>query len=340
MIWIYFFCAIGLLWSALLMWSWLKELFCFAYYKLMGSRMDFRRLSTAVITGASDGIGKAYAFELARLGLKRLVLISRSEEKLQNVAKELSEKYPKVDSRIMVIDFDQTDVYGRIEKELSVFEDIDVLVNNVGANINAQTDFHQIKRENIFKMVNINILPVLMLSQMVIKQMISKNRKGVIINVSSANAELPPFNPMYAPSKIFVNQLSWSLRMQYQKLGFTIQEVEPMLVRTKMARFVKGFFVPTPEEYVRDAIQTLGHYGRTFGTFRHMAIGNLLKSLPFFFVNSYNEFLKTKFRKAAEKKQGQGQNKTNDNIAITMLSTNRIQPINSENGMILKQINS
>nr|KAF6433585.1 hydroxysteroid 17-beta dehydrogenase 3 [Molossus molossus] len=83
----------------------------------------------AVITGAGDGIGKAYSFELARQGLN-VVLISRTLEKLQAVAMEI-ESTTGSSVRIIQADFTKDDIYGYIEEKLKGLE-IGILVNNVG----------------------------------------------------------------------------------------------------------------------------------------------------------------------------------------------------------------
>ncbi|TSK13367.1 Very-long-chain 3-oxoacyl-CoA reductase-A [Bagarius yarrelli] len=83
----------------------------------------------AVVTGATDGIGKSYAEELARRGFS-IMLISRSQEKLDDVAKSLESLY-NVETRTVAVDFGQLDIYPKIDAALAGLE-IGVLVNNVG----------------------------------------------------------------------------------------------------------------------------------------------------------------------------------------------------------------
>ena len=86
--------------------------------------------SWAVVTGCTDGIGKAYAEHLAKRGLN-IVLISRTLEKLQEQAKFITDKY-KVETKVIAVDFtEQTSIYTTIRNELGDL-DIGVLVNNVG----------------------------------------------------------------------------------------------------------------------------------------------------------------------------------------------------------------
>ncbi|MEJ1278472.1 hydroxysteroid (17-beta) dehydrogenase 12 [Cricetulus griseus] len=83
----------------------------------------------AVVTGGTDGIGKSYAEELAKRGMK-IVLISRSQDKLDQVSSEIKEKF-KVETRTIAVDFTLDDIYDKIKTGLAGLE-IGVLVNNVG----------------------------------------------------------------------------------------------------------------------------------------------------------------------------------------------------------------
>ncbi|KAA0723617.1 Very-long-chain 3-oxoacyl-CoA reductase-B [Triplophysa tibetana] len=85
--------------------------------------------SSIVVTGATDGIGKAYAEELARRGFA-IVLISRTQEKLDEVSKAIESKF-NVETKTISADFGCTDIYPKIESGLAGLE-IGVLVNNVG----------------------------------------------------------------------------------------------------------------------------------------------------------------------------------------------------------------
>merc|ERR1719382_728797 len=79
----------------------------YAFFFRKGMRLS-RYGEWAVVTGATDGIGKAYAFELAKKGLS-VLLLSRTPEKLQEVQKEIREKYPKVQVEVLPIDFGKFD---------------------------------------------------------------------------------------------------------------------------------------------------------------------------------------------------------------------------------------
>ncbi|KAJ8951942.1 hypothetical protein NQ318_013609 [Aromia moschata] len=119
--------------------SWLHLLrffFRFFYDNFIATKLHINAVNLretgkwAVVTGATDGIGKAYAELLAKKGLK-IVLISRTQSKLDDVAKEIEQKY-NVETKTIAANFTNTTViYSEIDKQLTGL-DIGVLVNNVG----------------------------------------------------------------------------------------------------------------------------------------------------------------------------------------------------------------
>ncbi|CAH8612783.1 unnamed protein product [Schistosoma bovis] len=93
----------------------------------------------AIVTGATDGIGKVYAEELANDGLK-IMLISRNEEKLLSIADEIGRNY-HVETRIVTADFTSTDVYQRIQEAIDQLSSIACLVNNILYVIHKMVDY-------------------------------------------------------------------------------------------------------------------------------------------------------------------------------------------------------
>lgn len=97
----------------------------------------------AVVTGASDGIGRALAIALARRGL-RLVLIARSADKLAAVRDEIARAAPRADVVVHVADFARTDIYEGIAAALAG-KDVSLLVNNVGVSYNYAMYFEELR---------------------------------------------------------------------------------------------------------------------------------------------------------------------------------------------------
>ncbi|RMC00290.1 hypothetical protein DUI87_22897 [Hirundo rustica rustica] len=252
-------------------------------------------LHCAVVTGATDGIGKAYAEELARRGMK-VVLISRSKEKLDQVSTEIREKY-KVETKVIVADFgEREDIYNGIKAGLEGLE-IGVLVNNVGMSYGYPEYFIDIPEleKTIDKMVNINIMSVCKMTRLVLPGMLERS-KGIILNIASASGMCPtPLLTLYSATKAFVDYFSRGLHAEYKSKGIIVQEFErrmkeeqelfvydygvpvetdksvlPYYVATKMSKIRKPTLdKPSPETYVRAALGTVGLQSQTNGYLPH-----------------------------------------------------------------------
>uniref|UniRef100_A0A6I8RBQ3 3-ketoacyl-CoA reductase n=1 Tax=Xenopus tropicalis TaxID=8364 RepID=A0A6I8RBQ3_XENTR len=239
-----------------------------------GAQVGPRIGKWAVVTGATDGIGKAYAEELAKRGMN-IVLISRSPEKLEEVAKQIKEKF-KVETKIIAADFGKpTEIYGRIESGLRDLE-IGVLVNNVGVSYEHPEYFLEIPdlENTLDKMININITSV---SQHVVLP----QGRGVILNISSASGMYPvPLLTVYSATKAFVDFFSRGLQAEYRSKGVTVQSVLPFYVATKLAKIRKPTWdKPSPETYVQSALNTVGLQTQTNGYLPHAIMGWISTSL-------------------------------------------------------------
>jgi len=223
----------------------------------------------AVITGSTDGIGKAYAFELAKRGFN-LVLVSRNDEKLKATAKEIS--YP-VEVKTIAFDFTNTDVTiyeDKLIKHLQGIE-IGILVNNVGCSYDypERLDLVAGGLPRLRDVCITNTLPIVLLSAFVLKQM-AERKSGILIIIASAAAFQHVYNwGAYSASKKFVVWLSQILCKEYMGTGVTIQTVCPMMVATKMSRLRQSLMVPSAEVFARDALNTVGHISETSGYFWH-----------------------------------------------------------------------
>ncbi|XP_048829303.1 very-long-chain 3-oxoacyl-CoA reductase-A isoform X3 [Brienomyrus brachyistius] len=226
-----------------------------------------------VVTGATDGIGKAYAKELARRGFA-LVLISRSQEKLDDVSKSLEYLY-NVETKTISVDFGSLDVYRTIESGLAGLE-IGVLVNNVGISYSYPEFFLNIQHLESFinTMINVNVSSVCQMTRLVLPGMVERSR-GVVLNISSASGMYPiPLLTVYSATKAFVDFFSRGLHAEYKNRGIIVQSVLPFFVATKMTKIRKPTLdKPTPERYVAAELSTVGLQNQTNGYFPHAIMG-------------------------------------------------------------------
>ncbi|XP_040272737.1 very-long-chain 3-oxoacyl-CoA reductase-like [Bufo bufo] len=220
----------------------------------------------AVVTGATDGIGKAYAMELAMRGFD-VVLISRNVEKLQKVAQEI-EKQSSQKTKIIQVDFmGGSEIYSKVEKALKDL-DIGILVNNVG-----MTYHRELKR--FLEVPDINKMTRIVLPRMVLR------KKGLIINISSGAGARPyPMSTMYGATKAFMDFFSRSLHYEYRSDGITVQSVMPLYVSTNMTHNMRtNILVKTSDDYAREALNTVGYSHRTNGCLSHCLQSYILDHL-------------------------------------------------------------
>ncbi|NXS56806.1 HSDL1 protein, partial [Brachypteracias leptosomus] len=251
----------------------------------LGSQMDLVKQygKWAVVTGSTDGIGKAYAEELAKRGVN-IILISRNKEKLEAVSSSISETY-KVETDFILADFSKgCEVYPAIKEALKDRE-IGILVNNVGMFYSYPEYFTNLSEDILWDVINVNIASATMMTYIVLPGMVEK-RRGAIVNVSSASCCQPsPMLTIYGASKTYLDYFSRALHYEYASKGIFIQSLIPFVISTKMVVFSstaskKSFFFPSAEEYASHAVSTLGLSTRTTGYWKHAIQFMLGKRLP------------------------------------------------------------
>jgi 17beta-estradiol 17-dehydrogenase / very-long-chain 3-oxoacyl-CoA reductase len=242
----------------------------------------------AVITGATDGIGKAYAIALAKQGLS-IVLISRTEAKLKAVEEEIRAKgYQGVQVKTVVCDYSKFDSKSRaaVKSSLEGLE-IGLLINNVGVSYRYPLYFHELSDEEVQTLLTMNIDSTVWMTRMVLPGMIER-KKGAIVNISSASALFTlPLLAEYSGAKSFVEKFSRALNAEYRSKGITCQCQAPFYVATKLAKLRKSLTVPSPTEFVDMAIKWIGYPDALVQPFwMHAVQGWVMQRIPDFVLAS------------------------------------------------------
>lgn len=218
----------------------------------------------AVVTGATDGIGKAICLELARKGMN-ILLISRTEEKLVQTEKEIEiATAGSVKTAHVAIDYSKFDIAAKdkVKKALIALPDVGILVNNVGQSYEFPQFFNELSTDDIEGMINLNIASTTWMTHIVLPIMLER-KKGLIINIGSVAGVRPtPLLSLYSASKSFVEIFGRSLDAEYRSKGIMVQTHTPAFITTKLSKVRKSsLFVPTPTKYAQDVVNSLGKGG-------------------------------------------------------------------------------
>ncbi|MCZ4611235.1 SDR family oxidoreductase [Streptomyces sp. Lzd4kr] len=180
-------------------------------------------LKTALITGASSGIGAVYADRLARRG-HDLILVARNREKLEAVAERIRRQTGRsVD--VLTADLGRPEDLRRVEQVLRSNEDISVLVNNAG--FGAVAPLVDSDVDSMDSMIALNATALTRLTYAFAPGAVSRGG-GTVINIGSIVAVVPELlNGVYGASKAFVLALSQSLRHELGEKGLRVQVVLP-----------------------------------------------------------------------------------------------------------------
>ena len=186
---------------------------------------------TALVTGATSGIGKATAQILAKNNYK-IILCGRREDRLNDLKKELSEF-----TEVHTLCFDVRDkkaVFESINSIPEAFATIDVLINNAG-NAHGLDPIQNGDLDDWDAMIDINVKGLLYVSKAIIPQMIER-KSGHIINIGSiAGKEVYPNGNVYCASKHAVDALNQAMRMDLNPYGIRVGAINPGAVETEFS---------------------------------------------------------------------------------------------------------
>lgn len=220
----------------------------------------------ALITGASSGLGKEYARQLAP-DCQAMVLVARREELMKELVGELAEISPQTEVHCVPTDLTRADQREELFKMLQAMVLLpDLVVNNAG--MGDYGAFHSADWAKLDAMLQVNIGALTHLCHGLLPHMVAQGR-GAIINVSSLASTLPiPDFAVYAASKAYVSSFSEALRIELQEFGIPVLAVCPGPVHTGFGKVAmrdgdsdmvpsrEGFYVEK-EQVVTESILAL-----------------------------------------------------------------------------------
>ena len=219
----------------------------------------------ALITGASAGIGREFARQLAGRA-RSMILVARRDERLIELADHLKREHPKLIVHVRKVDLGDL---GHLQAFLESLDrdqlEVDLLINNAG--LGDSGPFAQSDPDRNKEMTLLNVATLTLITRHLLPPMIAKHR-GAILNVSSSAGFLPiPLSAVYAATKAYVTSFSEALRAELYGTGVSVCALCPGPVVTEFQQVAKRkgmkpdigpqFLVVTVEQVVRDAIVAL-----------------------------------------------------------------------------------
>jgi short-subunit dehydrogenase len=208
-----------------------------------------RNFGTALITGASSGIGAVYANRLARRGYD-LILVARNKERLDELASKLASDTGR-DVRAIAADLRREADLAKIESVLKEYDAISMLVNNAG--VGATGPLLKSNVEKMSEMVSLNVTALMRLTYAAVPGFVAR-RRGTVINISSIVGVAPEIlNGVYGGTKAFVLAFSQSLKSELKDTGVTVQAVLPGATSTEFWEIAGTPLSNLPSEIVMSA---------------------------------------------------------------------------------------
>jgi short-subunit dehydrogenase len=216
----------------------------------------------ALITGASAGIGREFARQLAGRA-RSMILVARRDEKLMELADRLQREHPKLVVHVRKVDLADL---GQLRAFLESLDrdklEVDLLINNAG--LGDSGPFAGSDPDRNKEMTIVNVATLTLVTRHLLPPMIAKHR-GAILNVSSSAGFLPiPLSAVYAATKAYVTSFSEALRAELYGTGVSVCALCPGPVVTEFQQVAKRegvqpnigpqFLVVTVEQVVRDAL--------------------------------------------------------------------------------------
>ena len=216
-------------------------------------------MNTTVITGASSGIGAAFARKLAARG-RNVLLVARSEDKLIALCNELG-RLTSIRAQYLTLDLQQPDAAAQLFEETQKRElEVEMLINNAG--FGSMGDFAKLDPNRELEIIQLNITALVDLTHRFLLPM-RERKSGTIVNVAStAGFQAVPYMATYAATKAFVLSFSEALWDENRQHGVHVMALCPGVTETNFFEASKIDRPPmrtiqTPEEVVEAALRGL-----------------------------------------------------------------------------------
>ena len=225
----------------------------------IGSMKDLAG-KTALITGASSGLGEHYALALAERGA-RVILVARRADRLRSLADQITAKHGFEAATVLPTDLSARDAALSIAKVLkSRGEEISILVNNAG--FGTTTNLTDESQETISAELAVNVHTLVQLTRAFLPEMIQRN-EGIVINVASTAAfQSLPYMALYGATKAFVLSFTEAIWGETRKTGVKVIAVCPGPTATEFfdaggSSPALGRFIRTPEDVINSTFKAL-----------------------------------------------------------------------------------
>jgi short-subunit dehydrogenase len=219
----------------------------------------------ALVTGASQGLGEAFARALAAHG-QNVILVARSRDKLQNLANDLQNSQPVL-AEVLEFDLASPSAGQRLAQQLRKRQlQVNLLVNNAGFGVRGE--FRNLTLQRQMEMLSLNNTAVVELTYSLLPSLLAQPQAG-IINVSSTAGFQPiPYASLYAATKSFLTSFSLGLQQELRLSKVSVVTLCPGRIRAgvqngeaKNGNRKFGFVYQSPEDVVSEALEALANGG-------------------------------------------------------------------------------
>lgn len=212
------------------------------------------------MTGASDGIGKQYALQLAKAGFN-IILVSRTASKLESLSTEITSSNSQVRTEMLAMDFSQNQ--DSDYEKLAVLvkdKDIAILINNVGQSHEIPVPYAEGAEEEVRNIITTNCIGTLRVARLVLPGM-SARRRGLVLTMGSFAGLLPtPLLATYSGSKGFLQNWSTALAAEVEELGITVYFVQAYIVTSAMSKVRRSTYLfPSEKDFVNSTLARIGN---------------------------------------------------------------------------------